>query len=144
MIVLQIVGGGKKEFLTFEGFEVAHHVVYHKVAVDDRLASAEDKLPPVQKREMFTEPIQLFSKGIGEFHGRRHYEKFVFFIQTPDHFLRGLFHPHGPEEILSKGEIVDFLMVVSGKSFHLLFEIQFPAQNPYPKFFLIDVNKLAG
>ena len=74
MIVLQIVGGGKKEFLTFEGFEVAHHVVDHKVAVNDRLASAEDKLLPVQKRKMFTEPIQFFIEGIGEFHGRRHYE----------------------------------------------------------------------
>jgi len=74
MIVLQIVGGGKEEFFTIERFEVAHHIVYHKVAVNDRLASAEDKLLPAQKRKMFTEPIQFFIKGIGELHGRRHYE----------------------------------------------------------------------
>ncbi len=77
-------------------------VVDHIVAMDHTFPSAKHKLFPVQKREVFVEPLQFFGEGVGKFHGGGYDKHLVFFMEFFHYFLRIFVHAHGAEKTLLK------------------------------------------
>lgn len=143
MVQVGVVRCGEDEFFTVKGFEIVNEVVDHIVAVDDRLATAEDKLLPFEKWKVLTEPLQLFRERQGEFHGGGNNEYLVFPVEFFHDLPAVFFHGHGAKEVLAERELCHDTVMV-GKAFVFTLAVQDGPVDPDPELHFIIADKLPG
>jgi hypothetical protein len=92
------VGRGKQDTPPVKGLQVVTAVIDQHISLQYVLVSQKYSIPPMDKWEVFIQPLVFFYEGIGKLHGRRSYIYLVLFNKLPHHLLAVGYRFQAPEE----------------------------------------------
>lgn len=143
MVQVDVVRGSKNEFFTIESLKVVNEVIDHKIAVNDRLVSAEHELSPREEGKMFPDPFKLLREGLWKLHSRRYDEYLIFLVQLFHYGLAIFIYRHGPEKVVAVWEFGNGA-VIFRKALTFALAIQDRAVDSNAEFLFVVVDKLPG